>query len=75
MKDWYSGIYKGLICACVVAFLVGFFSNGNVSMDSYITGYSVLILAIMMILMILFNNVNYFLTYYSPQSSSSKTLS
>lgn len=25
MKDWYSGIYKGLICACVVAFLVGFF--------------------------------------------------
>ena len=57
MKDWYSGIYKGLICACAVAFLVGFFSNGNVSMDSYITGYSVLILAIMMILMILFNNI------------------
>ena len=34
-----------------------FFSEGNVSLGSYITGYSVLILGIMMILLILFNSI------------------
>jgi hypothetical protein len=57
MSNWYSSIYKGLIIAGVVAFIIGFFSNGNVSIDSYIAGYSVLILGIMMILIILFNNL------------------
>ena len=57
MKDWYSSIYKGLIISSVVAFMVGIFSSGNVSIDAYITGYAVLILSIMMILLILFNNI------------------
>ena len=57
MKDWYSSIYKGLLISSVVAFIVGFFSTGNVSIDAYITGYSVLILGIMMILIILFNGI------------------
>lgn len=57
MKDWYSSIYKGLIISSVIAFIVGFFSSGNVSLDAYITGYSVLILGIMMLLIILFNNI------------------
>ena len=65
MSNWYSSIYKGLIIASVVAFIIGFFSAGNVSIDSYIAGYSVLILGIMMILIILFNgllNINQGLT-------------
>lgn len=57
MKDWYSSIYKGLLMAGVIAFIIGMFSNGNVSIDAYITGYSVLILGIMMILIILFNGI------------------
>jgi hypothetical protein len=57
MKDWYSSIYKGFIAAGVIAFITGFFTQGQVSLGSYIAGYSVLILAIMMILIILFNNI------------------
>ena len=57
MIDLYSVIYKGLIITGVIAFIIGFFSNGNVSIDAYISGYSVLILGIMMILTILLNNI------------------
>jgi hypothetical protein len=57
MKDWYSAIYKGLIMAGVVSFIVGFFTEGNVSLGAYMAGYCVLILGIMMILTILFNNI------------------
>jgi len=57
MKDWYSAIYKGFIISAIISFIIGFFSEGNVSLGSYIAGYSVLILGIMMILLILFNSV------------------
>jgi len=57
MKDWYSSIYKAFIMASVIAFLISFFSSGNVSMGASIAGYSVLILGIMMILIILFQNI------------------
>jgi len=57
MSDWYSSIYKGFIISAIVSFVIGFFSEGNVSLGSYITGYSVLILGIMMILLILFNSI------------------
>jgi hypothetical protein len=57
MKDWYSAVYKGLIIAGYISFIIGFFSEGKVSLGAYIAGYSVLILGIMMILTILFNNI------------------
>ena len=57
MSDWYNGIYKGFIMASVIAFVIGFFSQGEVSLGAYISGYSVLILAIIMILIILINNI------------------
>ena len=57
MKDWYTGIYKAFIIAAIISFIIGFFSEGNVSLGSYIAGYSVLILGIMMILLILFNSI------------------
>jgi hypothetical protein len=57
MKDWYSGIYKAFIIAAIISFIIGFFSQGNVSLGSYIAGYSVLILGVMMILLILFNSI------------------
>jgi hypothetical protein len=57
MKDWYSAIYKGLILAGYISVIIGFFSEGKVSLGAYISGYSVLILGIMMILIILFNNI------------------
>ena len=57
MKDWYSSIYKAFIISAIISFVIGFFSEGKVSLGSYITGYSVLILGIMMILLILFNSI------------------
>jgi hypothetical protein len=67
MKNWYSSIYKSLIIASVISFIIYFFSSGNVSLGALISGYSVLTLSIIMILyIILFNllqstqNVGYF---------------
>ena len=57
MKDWYSSIYKAFIITSIITFIIGFFSEGKVSLGSYIAGYSVLILGIMMILIILFNSI------------------
>lgn len=57
MNIWYSGIYKAFILAALVAFIIGIFTKGDLSLGAYISGYSVLILGIMMILLILFNNV------------------
>lgn len=57
MNNFYSTIYKAFIYAGVVAFLIGFFTDSNLSLGAYISGYSVLILAILMILIILFSNI------------------
>lgn len=57
MKDWYSAVYKGFIIAGFISFIIGFFSEGKVSLGAYIAGYGVLVLGIMMILTILFNNI------------------
>ena len=57
MKDWYSSIYKAFIMASVIAFIISFFSSGDVSLGASLAGYSILILGIMMILIILFQNI------------------
>ena len=57
MKDWYTSIYKALILASVISFLISFFSTGETSLGASLAGYSVLILGIMMILLILFQNI------------------
>jgi len=57
MKDWYSGIYKACILASLIAFIIGFFSESKTSLGAYLSGYSVLTIGIIMILIILFNNV------------------
>ena len=56
MTDWYSTIYKACIYSACVAFILGFFSSNSTSLGAYLAGYSVLILAILMILTILFAN-------------------
>jgi hypothetical protein len=57
MKDWYSTVYKALIMTSVIAFIISVFSSGDVSLGSLLTGYSVLILGVMMILLILLNRI------------------
>jgi hypothetical protein len=56
MKDWYAGVYKALIMASVISFIISFFSTGDVAYGAILAGYSVLILGVMMILLILFDN-------------------
>jgi hypothetical protein len=57
MSEWYSSIYKALIFAGLIAFIVGFFTNDKTSLGAYMAGYSVYILAILMILTILLSNL------------------
>jgi len=57
MKNWYSSIYKSLIIASVLSFIIYFFTSGNVSLGALISGYSVLTLSIMMILYIILYNL------------------
>jgi hypothetical protein len=57
MADWYASVYKGFIVAGLISFIVGIFTQGAVSLNSYIAGYSALILGIALMLMVIFNNV------------------
>jgi len=57
MTNWYSGIYKSLLIASVISFIIYYFSSGNVSLGALISGYSVLILSIFLILYIILFNV------------------
>jgi hypothetical protein len=57
MANWYSSIYKAGIYASIICFIIGFFSTPQIALGSYIAGYSVLSLSIMMILIIIFNGI------------------
>lgn len=57
MSSFYSTIYNGLISASVVLFIIGIFTTGKLSVGSYITGYSTLILGIMLLLITMFNKL------------------
>lgn len=57
MKDWYTSIYKALIIGSVISFIISFFSTGEVAINASLSGYFILILGIMMILIILFQNI------------------
>ena len=57
MRNWYSSIYIACLYASLFCFVIGFFSTSQTALGAYIAGYSVLILSIMMILIILFNNI------------------
>ena len=55
MKDWFSNVYKALILSSIVAFIIGISTQGTTSLGAYISGYSVLTIGVMMILLVLFN--------------------
>ena len=57
MEVWYLTIYKACIIASIVALIIGFSTQSETSLGAYISGYSVLILGILMILVILFSNI------------------
>lgn len=77
MNSWYSGVYKAFILSSVISFLISFFTSGINSYGSTLTGYSTLILGVIMILISLFNNIlrvtqgnNSFSSFYLMISST-----
>jgi len=52
-----TSIYKAFINAAVIAFLIGMSTSGAVSLNCYQSGYAVLGIAIMMILIQILNNL------------------
>jgi hypothetical protein len=52
-----TSIYKALMNASVIAFLIGMSTTGSVSLNSYQSGFVVLGLSIMMILIQILNNL------------------
>ena len=57
MRDWFSKVYEAFIVSSIVAFIIAFFTEGQAALGAYISGYSILILALMMILLVLFNRI------------------
>lgn len=52
MLNWYSGLYKGLILASAITFILSAFTSGETSYGSLVAGYSTLTLAVLMIIII-----------------------
>ena len=52
---WYSSIYKSLLISSAVAFAIYSTTTNEISVNSLIAGYSVLILGISMLLLFVFN--------------------
>jgi hypothetical protein len=57
MSNWYSTIYKAFIIAGIISFIIGFFTTSETSLGAFIAGYSVVILAILMIIIVSVNNI------------------
>jgi len=57
MNNLYSLIYKAFIYAGMISFVIGFLSGSKTSLGAYIAGYSVFLLATLMILVLLFSHI------------------
>lgn len=57
MKNWYSSIYKAFLIGSIISFVIYFITSGNTSLGAMISGYSILILTILMILYLILYNV------------------
>lgn len=68
----YSGIYKSFLIVSIILFVIFFFTSGSISYGSVITGYTILIIGLLMLLLQLFEksleilgNQNIFRLIYS----------
>jgi hypothetical protein len=52
--SWFSIVYKGLILTAIITFIISFFTEGKAAYGAEITGYSILIIAVMMVVINLF---------------------
>ena len=61
-KDFYTIIYKTCIITSIIAFVIYFFTSGDVSIYILTTSYGILIFGILMILLLLLNNIDPLIT-------------
>lgn len=59
MKGWYSSVFKGFMIASVVSFIISFATSGKTSYGAELSGYSMNVLAIFLILLILFQKKSF----------------
>jgi hypothetical protein len=57
MSNWFSTIYKACIIAGIISFVLGLFTTSGTSLGAFIAGYSVVILAILLILIVSVNTI------------------
>jgi NAD/NADP transhydrogenase beta subunit len=56
MNEWYSSVFKGFMFASIISFIISLFTSGKTSYGAELSGYSTIILAIFLILLIMFQN-------------------
>ena len=57
IQNWYSSIYRAFLIGSAILFIIYMVTTGSLSLGAMITGYSVLLFSIMMILYIIVYNV------------------
>ena len=56
MNAWYANVFKGFMFVSVVLFLISLVTSGKTAFGAELAGYSCIIIAILLILLILFQN-------------------
>ena len=57
MSAWYEAVYRGFLVACIWIFLFSFGFTGETQFNCMITGYSLLIISISLIMIVILYNV------------------
>ena len=57
MSAWYEAVYRSFLVACIWIFLFSFGFTGETRFNCMITGYSLLIITILLIMIVIIYNV------------------
>jgi len=58
MEDYLPQIYKSFMLSCIIAFILGMFTNGKVSFGAILAGYCLLILNVSLIITVILGSKN-----------------
>ena len=58
MGLWYESVYKGFLTACTIIFLLSFGFTGETQFNAMITGYSLMIISISLIMIVLIAKIS-----------------
>ena len=58
MNTWITNIYKAFIYVSAILFIIALNTSGNTSINANISGYSTMIISLLIIMMVVINNFN-----------------